>query len=361
MFTLKEISELLSIPFEGDGSILISGPAEPKVAQNTQLALAMGETFLKDLTFSKARAAILIDGTNWRDFGLEGVLLVQKTHYALAQINSLFQDSSSEWRGIHETAILSKDVMLSKNVSIGPYSFISSEVKIAENSVIGSHVFIGKRACIGEGAIIHSGVRIGPGTIIGDRLVCHSNVVVGSDGFSFVSPDGGGVEQVRKGVNSAEVGRINHYVKIASLGSVIIGENVEIGAGSVIDRGTIANTIIGKGTKLDNLVHVAHNVVIGENCLLCGQVGIAGSAKIGNRVVLGGQVGVADHVTIGCDSIIAGKSGVSSNVPKGRFMMGNPAMKMENNVESYKLFRRLPRILKKIESLQQIITKSEKS
>ena len=155
------------------------------------------------------------------------------------------------------------------------------------------------------------------------------------------------------------VSRIESYARIASLGSVLIGNQVEIGAGSTIDRGTIENTKIGNGTKIDNLVHLAHNVSIGNNCLLCGQVGIAGSATIGDRVVLGGQVGVADHISIGSDSIIAGKSGVSSNVPKGRFMMGNPAMKIENNIESYKLFRRLPRILKKIENLHKFVLKKD--
>ncbi len=359
MFTLKEIAESLSMPFEGDGTILISAPSAPKNANKDHLALAMNDKFLSDLEKGHALTALLKSGTNWRDLGLKGAIFVERPRYAVAQITSLFKENNVEWIGVHGSAIITKDAKIEKNVSIGPYSVISSSVQIKRQSIIGSHVFIDKGAVIGEGALIHSGVKIGPGVVIGDRFICHQNAVIGADGFSFVSPDGGGVEQARKAGSLTNVGRIRHYVRIASLGSVHVGDDVEIGAGTVIDRGTIENTEVGNGTKIDNMVHLGHNVSIGENCLLCGQVGIAGSAKIGDRVVLGGQVGIADHVSVGCDSIVAGKSGVSSNVPEGRFMMGNPAMKIEHNIESYKLFRRLPRMVKKIKLLEQFVLKNK--
>ena len=359
MLTLKEISEQLSMPFEGDGTISITGPSEPKTASKGELALAMHENFLNDLKIGNARVALLMQGTNWKNLGLEGALFVKRSRYAIARINSLFNNFGFEWNGVHDTVIVPGNAELADDVSIGPFSVISSEVKIKQNSKIGSHVFIGKGTIIGKGAIIHSGVRIGSNVVIDDHFICHQNAVIGSDGFSFVSPEGGGIEQARKERSLIDIEQIESYVRIASLGSVIIGKNVEIGAGSVIDRGTIEHTSIGNGTKLDNLVHIAHNVSVGDHCLLCGQVGIAGSATIGDRVVLGGQVGVADHVSIGCDSIVAGKSGVSSNVPQGRFMMGNPAMKIEKNIETYKLLRRLPRILKKIEYLEKNLKQKE--
>ncbi len=355
MLTLKEISESLSMPFQGDGTILISGPAEPRSASKTQLALAMSESYMEDLKTGKARTALLIDGTNWKDLGLEGALFVKRARYAVAQVNTLFEDTDVLWKGIHARAEIDRNAKLAKGVSVGPFTVISSDVKINENCVIGSHVFIGKGTSIGKGALIHPGVKIGPNVLIGDGFICHPNAVIGADGFSFVSPEVGGVEQARKEGSLIGVKRVNHYVRIASLGSVIVGHDVEIGAGSIIDRGTIESTQVGNGTKLDNLVHLAHNVSVGENCLLCGQVGVAGSAKIGDRVVLGGQVGVSDHISIGSDSIVAGKSGVSSNVPNGRFMMGNPAIKIDNNIQSYKVFRRLPKILKKIDQLEKAI------
>lgn len=354
--TLKEISELLSIPYEGDGTISLSGPAEPRNASASQLALALSDKFFGDLKESSAKVALLPSGTDWQDFGLSGVLLVEKPKYALARVNSLFEEPLARQLGVHATAVLAEGVKLGKNVSIGPFCVIGSEVQIKDNSTISNHVFIGNNAIIGKDALIYSGVRIGSKVYVGDRFICHSNSIIGSDGFSFVSPDGGGVEQARKkNGNMDGIFKINGYVRVASLGSVKIGNDVEVGAGSAIDRGTIVDTKIGDGTKLDNLVHIGHNAIIGDNCLICGQVGIAGSAKIGDRVVLAGQVGVADHVSIGSDTIVAAKSGVSSNVPEGRFMMGNPAMKIENNIESYKLFRRLPRILKKIEHLHKSV------
>ena len=355
MITLKEISEYLQMPFEGDGTILISGPAEPKFASKTHLALATEKKYFEDVKSSDARVALFVEGTSWNGIGLEGALFVKRSRYAMAQINQLFDEPLSELNGVHPSAIVSDTAVIGHGVSVGPFSFIGDKVEIKENSTISSHVVIGKNSLIGKDALVHSGVRIGAKVVIGDRFICHSNSVIGSDGFSFVSPETGGVEQAKRTGTMKDVTQISAYVRIASLGSVKIGSDVEIGAGSTIDRGTIDDTKIGDGTKLDNMVHVAHNVSIGENCLLCGQVGIAGSAEIGDRVVLAGQVGVADHVSIGNDSIIAAKSGVVSNVAKGRFMMGNPAMKIENNIESYKIFRRLPQILKKIENLQKIV------
>ena len=353
MMTLKEISEFLSIPYEGDGTIVLSGPAEPKYASQGQLALALSKKFFEDLKVSDAKVAILLKGANWQELGLSGVLLVEKPRYALAKINSLFEPPLASNPGVHVTAVVSDSVKMGHNVSIGPFTVIGEDVEIGSNSIISSHVTIANNVVIGSDALIYSGVHCGSKVTIGDRFICHANSTIGSDGFSFVSPEGGGAEQARKNSDMGEIAKISSYVRIASLGSVNIGNDVEIGAGSAIDRGTITDTKIGHGTKLDNLVHVGHNAVIGDNCLLCGQVGIAGSVKIGDRVVLAGQVGVADHVSIGSDSIIAAKSGVSSNVGNGLFMMGNPAMKMENNIESYKVFRRLPRILKKIELLQK--------
>ncbi len=355
MITLEEISKLLSMPFAGNGGIQISRPSEPKTASKFHLALAMNAKFIHELKAGNAKVALLMEGTDWKTLGLEGALFVKRARYAIARLNSLFEDTDFGWNGIHDTVILSENAKLAERVSIGPFSVIGSEVEIKQNSKIGSHVSIGKGVVIGEGALIHAGVRIGSNVQIGDGFICHSNSTIGSDGFSFVSPEGGGVEKARKEKSLAGVEQINKYVRIASLGSVRIGDDVEIGAGTTIDRGTIENTEIGDGTKIDNLVHIAHNVVIGDNCLLCGQVGVAGTAKIGNRVVLGGQVGVADHVAIGCDSIVAGKSGVTSNVPTGRFMMGNPATTIEKNIESYKSFRRLPRVLKKINYLEKMV------
>jgi UDP-3-O-[3-hydroxymyristoyl] glucosamine N-acyltransferase len=360
MLTLQEISEALAFPLRGDGTILISGPAEPRFSSNTNLALAMDSKYFNDLRSSDAKAAIVMDTVDWKSLGLEGALLVSRARYALSGINSLFEEPLELKTGIHPTAVVADTAKIGKNVKVGAYSTIGSNCSIGENTIIANQVSIGADAVIGSSSLIHDGVRVCSRVQIGDRFICQSNSVIGSDGFSYVSPEGGGVEDIRKYGSQDEVAKIKKYVRIASLGSVVISNDVEIGAGTTIDRGTISNTKIGEGSKIDNMVHIGHNVVVGNHCLLCGQVGIAGSTIIGDRVVLGGQVGVADHLSIGDDTIIAGKSGVSSNVPKGQFMMGNPAMKMENSVSSYKAYRRLPRLFKKIEKIEAYLTKSDK-
>jgi UDP-3-O-[3-hydroxymyristoyl] glucosamine N-acyltransferase len=181
---------------------------------------------------------------------------------------------------------------------------------------------------------------------------------VGSDGFSFVTPEKSGVERVRESLGHQGEIVAQSWTRIHSLGGVEIGDDVEIGANTAIDRGTIRATRIGRGTKLDNLVHVGHNVEVGEDSLLCGQVGIAGSARIGNRVVLGGQCGVNDNIFVGDDVVAGGATKIFTNAPAGRVLLGSPAVKMEAHVEMMKALRRLPRLFEQVRDLQKAVSKS---
>jgi UDP-3-O-[3-hydroxymyristoyl] glucosamine N-acyltransferase len=191
-------------------------------------------------------------------------------------------------------------------------------------------------------------VRIGARVRLGHRFIAQPGAVLGSDGFSFVTPTPGLVEEARAtGTISAR--EQQDYVRINSLGSVSVGDDVEVGANACIDRGTIADTVIGDGSKIDNQVQLGHNVKVGRGCLICGQAGVGGSTVIGDRVVLGGKAAVADHLTIGANSVITGNSGVASNVPPGRIMMGYPAVRMDQNVEIYKALRRLPRLMARLD------------
>jgi UDP-3-O-[3-hydroxymyristoyl] glucosamine N-acyltransferase len=355
MFNLREISVALNIPFEGSGDIEIVGLSEPESAQHNQIAVALNKYFEKKLISSDARVALVLRGMDWRRCGLDGVLVVENSRYGLSQINGFFEKKIFLNKGVHSSAIISKTAKIGRNVSIGAFSVIGDKCEIGDGSRIFDNVTISEEVVIGNSALLYSGTRIGPRVKIGDDFICHFNSVIGSDGFSFASPGFSGLEKSNlvKDLGTTPTD-IKHF-RIASLGSIRIGNDVELGASVNVDRGTISNTEIGDGTKIDNLVHIGHNVKIGNNCLICGQVGIAGSALIEDRVVLGGQVGIADHVRVGHDTIVAGKSGVSSNVPSGRFMMGNPAVKMENNIESYKALRRLPRLVRKIEELQKLL------
>ena len=195
---------------------------------------------------------------------------------------------------------------LGKDVALGPYVVIGAGAVIGARSRIDAHVSIAAGAEIGEDALILAGARIGRNVRIGARFMAHSGVVIGADGFSFVTPEKSSVEAVRETLGDAgEAGQGQAWLKIHSLGGVEIGDDVEIGANSSIDAGTIRATRIGDGTKLDKLVQVGHNVQVGRNCLLCAHVAVAGSARIGDNVVLGGQVGVADNISLG-DDVVAG-------------------------------------------------------
>jgi UDP-3-O-[3-hydroxymyristoyl] glucosamine N-acyltransferase len=176
--------------------------------------------------------------------------------------------------------------------------------------------------------------------------------VIGADGFSFVTPEKSGVEQVRETLGARAEIKAQSWTRIHSLGAVSIGNDVEIGGNCAIDRGTIRDTVIGDGTKLDNLVHVGHNVQIGRDCLLCGQVGIAGSARIGDRVVMAGQCGVSDNIFVGNDVVAGGATKIFTNAPAGRVLLGSPAVKMETHVEMQKALRRLPRLAARVAALE---------
>lgn len=360
-FTIKQIADELGAEAFGDLDLKISGVNAPNKASINELALAMDPSYEEVLNASDAIAAIVWPGADWKKLGLLAGLIAPRSRYVLSGITHFFEKKPEISDGIDSSAIISETAILGENVSIGAFVVIGERAKIGTNTKILSHTTISEDAIIGENALMYSGVRIGARVKIGKNFICQSNTVIGVDGFSYVTPKPGAVEEAKSTGKITSSSRTEGFERINSLGTVIIGENVEIGANSTIDRGTIENTIIGDGCKLDNLVHIGHNVNVGSTCLICGQVGIAGSSVIGDRVVLGGQVGVADHISIGPDVIVAGKSGISSNVPSGRVMMGNPAMRMDLNIESYKAIRRLPRTLAKFSKIEEFISKNKKN
>lgn len=358
-YSIKDIAQALGAEAAGDLSLEVTTVNEPQSATMDELALAMEETYAEALQQGAAQAAILWAGADWQALGLKAAIFAPRSRYVLSGATQFFEKKIDIATGIHPSSIIDPSAKIGKNSAIGPFVVIGSDVKIGDNARIASHCSIAEDTVIGNDVLLHSGVRIGARIQIGNGFICQSNTVVGVDGFSYVTPKPGSVEEARATGVISKASQTAGFARINSLGSVIIGDRVEMGASSAIDRGTVSNTKIGNGTKLDNMVHVGHNVIVGENCLLCGQVGIAGSAMVGDRVVLAGQTGVADHVTIGSDVIAAGKTGISSNVPPNRVIMGNPAVKMETNVASYKAVRRLPHLVAKVAALEKIVFKTD--
>lgn len=362
-YTIKQIAEALGADPLGASDLVVTGVAEPAGAGPDDLAMAMSAKYAADLGRGRARAAVIGADMDWQALGLQAAIVAPRPRYAMAGVTRLLDGGPRIAPGIHPTAVIDPSAVIGRDAHVGPFVVIGAGTSIADGARIGSHVSIGDDVRIGAAPLIHSGVRIAAGTAIGDRVILQPGAVLGGDGFSFVTPELSHVERARGSLGTQDHGDGGRqsWTRIHSLGRLRIGDDVEVGANTAIDQGTIAPTEIGSGTKIDSLVQIGHNVRIGRDCLICGQVGLAGSAVIGDRVVLGGQCGVSDNIEIGDDVVAAGATKIYSNVPAGRMMMGSPAVKLDTHVEMYKALRRLPRLARTVAELQKAVFKPDRT
>jgi len=341
MFT-RDIAQALGGRLDGDGAIEISRLVHPARAERpSDLALAISADAAAALTRSKAQAAIISADRPVPAGSLRAVISVQEPRLAFARLTALFDPGPAHDAGIHPTAVVAPDAVLGEAVSIGAYSVVGARSCVGAGTTIMPHVTVGADVAIGARCLFHSGVRIGDRGIIGDRVIVHANAVIGSDGFSY-APD------LNSPINfTADV----VVTRIHSLGNVELGDDVEIGACTAIDRSTLETTRIGRGTKIDNHCHIGHNVVIGESCILAGMVGVSGSVTIGNRVRIAGRVGISDHVRVGDAAIIGPGSGVPTNVAAGAFVLGYPAVARSRAMEIILELKRLKRVHTKVDDM----------
>ncbi len=358
-YTIEDIAAALEAKAFGTTDLEITGAAEPAMAGPGDLALAMDPKYADGLAEGQARAAIVWDGADWEALGLEAAIVVPRPRYAMSGLTRLMDPGPAIAPGIHPSAIIDPTAEIGENAAIGPFVVIGARVRIGPNARIASHASIAEDTVIGSDALIHAGVRIGASVTVGDRLIAQPGAVAGADGIRFVTPEKSRVEEARASLGKEAAAVNASWTRIHSLGAVIIGDDVELGANSCIDRGTIRATTIGRGTKLDNLVHVAHNCEIGNDVLLCALVGVAGSTKIGHRVVLGGQVGVGDNLTVGDDVVAGGATKILSKIPAGRVVLGYPAMKMEQYIQASQNWRRLPRLMEDVRALKKAVSKED--
>lgn len=358
-FTTQAIATALNGRLIGNGNIVVDRVAHPAdVTGARDLALAVDTKLLPLLAESQAKAAIISSEAELEPGLIDACIVVDRPRLALAKLTNLFANPVKLPEGIHPTAVIEDGAQIAENVTIGAYAYICAGAIIGAGSVLHPQTYVGPNAVLGRDALIYPGVKIGANVHIGDRVIIHFNSSIGADGFSFVTPQQGSVEAVKEtGVVSATN---QEFVRIASLGAVILADDVEVGANTSIDRGTIASTRIGKGTKIDNQVQIGHNVTIGENCLICGRAGIAGSASIGNRVVLGGAAGVADHLKIGDDAIVMAMAGVAGNVLPRTVVGGFPATPRGQLIENHFYFGRIKHFMKKLESFTKRLDDLEK-
>lgn len=353
---LHELAQLLDARLIGDGDLEIARPVPPaEVTGPGDLAVVLDPKAVANLKDSGARMALVGADFKLPEDLAASLILVGRPRYALAALTRTFDPGLGVVPGVHPSAVVAEDAELGPDVTIGPFCLVGAGARIGAGTVLTAHVSVGAGARIGAGGLLHDGVRVGARVVLGDRVIAQPNAVIGADGFSFATPEAGNVDNAREG--KAITDSISTIERIQSLGSVVVGDDVEIGAGSTIDRGTLSDTHIGRGTKIDNLVTVAHNVRIGEYCFLCGQAGIAGSSTLGDRVVLAGQVGVADHVTIGSDSVVAAGGGVGRDFPPKSLLYGYPAQHKEEAWEQLMNIRRLRHLYREVEQLRDQVAR----
>ena len=345
--SVKDIAAALGAEAFGAVDILIDSASEPAMAGPSDLALAMSPAYGDALAQGSARAAVVWPGADWQALGLEAAIVAPRARLAMAGLTQML-DQPLSGHGISPHAAVDPTAQIGKDVTIGAFTVVGAGAVVGDNTWIADQVSIGEGVQIGTDCQIHAGVRLRRGVRLGARVILQPNAAIGGDGFSFVTAEPSNVEKARETLGEGDMAIPDDpkWHRIHSLGGVQIGDDVEVGANSCVDAGTIRATRVGAGTKIDSLVQVGHNVIVGEHCLLCAQAGVAGSTVLGDRVVVGGKAGVADNLIVGDDVVLGGGSVVLSNVPKGRVMMGYPATKMQTHIEGYKALRRLPRTLR---------------
>jgi len=331
-FTVAQIAKILGGKVGGDDSVVLTGFAPAERAQPGDLTFAENEDYFGRADRSEA-AAIILDGPFVSSHG-KTLIHVANARVAFAKALAVFSPEPVFPAGVHPTAIVAASAGVDPSAHVGPYCVVGEEARIGPRSVLRGGNHIGPRCRLGEEVVLFPNVTLYADTEIGHRVRIHSGSVIGSDGFGYVQEEG-------------------KHLKVPQIGNVIIKEDVEIGACVTIDRGALGPTIIGKGTKIDNLVQIGHNVVVGEHSLIISQVGIAGSTKVGNYVILAGQVGVAGHLKIGNRVQVAAKAGVMHNIPDGEKWLGAPAQPDRQSKRQLIAIQKLPELIRRVNELER--------
>lgn len=328
---VSEIAELLKGVSSGDANREISGVAALETAGPTELAYVESARALAQAESSKAGCLLVPEGA-----ALAGhtTIAVRNPKLGLARAAEALHPAKRPPAGIHPTALVAAHAQVAADCSVGPYVVIESGVTVGAGTILGAGVYLGEGVRVGAKCILHPRVTVYPGAQIGDRVILHAGVVVGSDGFGYVLAEG-------------------RHVKFPQLGKIVIEDDVEIGANTTLDRGSLGSTVIGQGTKIDNLVQIAHNVKIGRHCIIVSQTGISGSSEVGDYVVMAGQVGVGDHARIEDRVVVGGQAGVLPGkiVRRGSIVWGTPCRPMSEFKKTIARMARLDDLAEKVKAL----------
>ena len=333
-----ELAELLGGDLEGNPDAPVRKPVPLEQAGEGDTALLLSPDFEKKIDPKKV--GVLIAGQRPGKIEASALILVPDPRRAMIALLERYAPAEEIPPGVSELARVGEGTSVGDGSAVMPFSCIGKNVSIGRNTRIYPFTYVGDGASIGDDCILYPGVYIGTNCVVGNRVIVHSGARIGADGFGFFRIDG-------------------KYIKIPQIGRVVIEDDCEIGANTTIDRATLGETRIGRGTKIDNLVQVGHNVTIGSDTVIAAQTGIAGSTEVGSGVMMGGQVGIADHLVIGDNVVIMAKSGITQSIPPGKVYSGYFARERGSFLKSQMLFYKLPEIWKRLKKLEEKLAGSE--
>jgi len=334
--TLEDIAKQIGGVVRGDGKIEIKGASDINSAQEGEITFLSNDRYLDKARQTNASAILL--SNQWKDIDFDvPTIAVDNVYESLAVILGIFGDCMPSKAEKHELSSISKSAQVDETATVGAFSVIETNARIGKKCTIHSQVYIGPDVRIGDNCIIYPGVKIYKDCLVGDNCIIHANAVIGSDGFGFAPLKDGS------------------FKKIPQIGNVILEDDVEVGANTVIDRATMGSTVIRKGVKLDNLIQIAHNVEIGKNTVMAAQSGVAGSTKLGSSCQVGGQAGLVGHISVGDRTLIQAKSGMTKSViEEGTKWYGYPAIDYNNYLKSFAIYKNLPDLQSRLDKLEKL-------
>ena len=330
--TLQELADFVKGSIvQGDPSMVLKGVNGLEEAKPDQISFAV-PPYLELAPMSHAGAIMIPRGAEFK--GGQAVIAVENPRAAFAGLLTLFRPPEEVKGGISKFAFIHPTAKIGKNVAILPFAYIAEDSEIGDDTVIYPHAYVGRHVKVGKGCTLYSNTTIRENCVLGDRVILQPGCVIGGDGFGYITANG-------------------KHTKVLQIGNVVLSDDVEVGCNSCIDRATVDSTIVGKGTKIDNLVHLGHNDIIGENCIIVAHVGISGSVTVGNNCTFGGQAATAGHLKIGNNCTFAGRTGIISDVGDNVVMAGFPA---QSHVEWLRMManqRKLGDLVKKVRKLEK--------
>ncbi|MFM7710162.1 MAG: UDP-3-O-(3-hydroxymyristoyl)glucosamine N-acyltransferase [Ferruginibacter sp.] len=342
-FTAQQIADFLQGTVEGSSDVTVSAFGKIEEAKSGELSFLANPKY-EDYLYNTGASVVIVNNSLVLKQPVSSTLIrVQDAYLAFASLLELYQQQRlSVQTGIEQPVFIHETATIGEHVYIGAFAYIGAGAQIGNHTKIFPGAYIGQQVKIGDQSILHAGVKIYHDCVIGHRVIIHANTVVGSDGFGFApQPDGS-------------------LKKVPQTGNVVVEDDVEIGAQTTIDRATIGRTIVRKGSKLDNLVQIAHNVDIGENTVIAAQTGISGSTKIGKQVMIGGQTGVVGHIQIADGCKINGQSGVTKSIKHpGMAVTGTPAQEFTASLRAQAMLRKLPDLEKRIKDIEEMLKQQQ--